>query len=85
MPTVTQVAFQLDRESLAGLDRLASSSSRSRAEVLRVAVHEFLIREREEQIDAQIEAAYAATPQGPEDDAAARASVQGLRGSDLDW
>jgi predicted transcriptional regulator len=85
MSSVTQVAFQLDDQSLATLDELAKASAQSRAEVLRSAVREFLNRRREEQIDAQIAAAYADLPAGAEQDASAAASRAGLEAADLDW
>lgn len=85
MSRVTQVAFQLDVRSVTALDEVAKASAQSRAEVLRTAVREFLSRRREEQIDAQITAAYAHLPAGAEQDVLAAASLDGLRAAELDW
>ncbi len=85
MSDLTQVAFQLDNESLAMLDALAAEESHSRAEVLRVAVREFLARRREEKIEAQLATGYGRRPPGPEDDALADLSVEGLRAGHLNW
>ena len=85
MATVTQVAFQLDNESLRLIDELAAASSSSRAEVLRGAVRELLRQQREAAIDEQLAAGYAAKPPGPEGRAWAELSLEGLRAADLDW
>ncbi len=85
MANATQVAFQLDNESLRRVDALAATMSRSRAHVLRMAVHELLRAHREAAIDAQLAAGYGAQPPGPELDAWAELSVEGLRDADLDW
>lgn len=85
MSSVTQVAFQISDETLAALDSVATTSSQSRAEVLRTAVQEFLSRRREEQIDAHFIAGYAAVPPGAEEAAWAETSLDGLRAADLDW
>ncbi|MGL4175991.1 MAG: ribbon-helix-helix domain-containing protein [Dermatophilaceae bacterium] len=86
MAQSTQVAFQVDSDRLAEIDELvAGHEFRSRAEALRAAVHEFLTRRREAQIDAQLEAGYEARPQGAPESAWAEISVEGLRTADLDW
>lgn len=85
MADVTQIAFQLDNESLRQVDALATTEFRSRAEVLRIAVHELLSRQREVAIDAQLAAGYGARPPGPEVDAWAELSIDGLRAADVDW
>lgn len=85
MAGVTQVAFQLDDESLLRLDELAAGASSSRAEILRIAVREMLARHREAAIDAQLAAGYDAKPPGPEVDAWAELSIEGLAAADLDW
>lgn len=85
MARATQIAFQLDDESLRRIDELAAAESRSRAEVLRAAVHDLLTRRREEAIDAQLAAGYAARPPDPEQAAWADSSVDGLRTAELDW
>lgn len=86
MSDVTQVAFQIYDDELEQLDAVvAQGEFRSRAEVLRTAVREFLTRRREAQIDADLAAGYGATPPGPEDEAWAELSVDGLRAANLDW
>jgi predicted transcriptional regulator len=85
MANVTQVAFQLDNESLRRIDELAATESSSRAEVLRGAVRELLSRHREAAIDDQLAAGYAVAPPGPEEAAWAELSMDGVRAADLDW
>ncbi len=85
MSDVTQIAFQLDNENLAAIDALSERESRSRAEVLRTAVGEFLARRREREIDAQLAAGYEKCPPGPGEDALADRSVEGLEAADLEW
>lgn len=85
MGNVTQVAFQLDNDSLRELDALAVAESASRAAILRAAVDELLRRRREEAIDAQLAAGYAARPPGSEVAAWAELSIEGLRAAELDW
>lgn len=86
MSDVTQIAFQVDNERLAEIDELVSEHVfRSRAEAMRAAVAEFLVRRREARIDAQLEAGYRAHPPGEEEKAWAELSVEGLRAADLDW
>lgn len=85
MSDATQIAFQLDNESLRQIDELASARSWSRAKVLRVAVNELLATRRETAIDAQLAAGYGARPPGAEEGAWADASVDALRTADLDW
>jgi metal-responsive CopG/Arc/MetJ family transcriptional regulator len=85
MADVTQVAFQLDNESLRRIDQLAASESSSRAEVLRGAVRELLGQRRDAAIDEQHAAGYAASPPALEEEAFAELSVEGLRAADLDW
>lgn len=85
MADVTQIAFQLDNESLREVDVLAATASSSRAEVLRTAVRELLSRHREAAIDAQLAAGYGARPPGSEEAAWAELSIEGLRAADLDW
>jgi Arc/MetJ-type ribon-helix-helix transcriptional regulator len=81
----TQIAFQLDDESLAQVDRLVGTEFSSRAGVIRAAVQAWLAERREREIDAQLEAGYAAVPQGPEVRAFAEISIRGLAAADLDW
>lgn len=85
MADITQIAFQLDNESLRAVDEVAKATSRSRAAVLRSAVHELLRAERETAIDARLAAGYGAVPPGPEAGAWAELSIEGLRDADLDW
>lgn len=85
MATATQIAFQLDDDSLRQVDELAATRSSSRAEVLRTAVHEMLLRHREAAIDAQLAAGYGERPPDDETAAWAELSVEGLRAADLDW
>ncbi len=87
MADVTQVAFQLDNDSLAALDEVAAAMSHSRAEVLRIAVREMLARRREADIDARLAAGYGAGGPISEDEQSglAEASVDALRSADLDW
>ncbi|MCA1673859.1 MAG: ribbon-helix-helix domain-containing protein [Actinobacteria bacterium] len=85
MSKVTQVAFQIDNETLSQIDALVSSEFPSRAEVLRTAVREMLARRREAQIDAELATGYGAQPPRREDEAWADLSVEGLQAADLDW
>jgi len=85
MSNVTQVAFQIDDESLRQIDELAAAQSSSRAQVLRTAVHRLLTAQRERTIDAQLATGYAARPQSAEDAGWASASLDGLQAADLDW
>lgn len=80
-----QIAFQLDHESLAEVDRLAGGEFASRAQVIRTAVHEWLARRREAQIDAALAAGYGAEPVGTEVGDWADLSVEGLEAGALDW
>jgi predicted transcriptional regulator len=85
MASVTQVAFQLDNDSLRQVDALAAAASSSRAEVLRAAVRELLRARLEAAIDEQLAAGYAMTPPGTDGEAWAELSVEGLRAAELDW
>lgn len=85
MADATQIAFQLDNESLRQVDTLAATAFSSRADVLRTAVHLLLSQHREAAIDAQLAAGYGAQPPGPVEDAWAESSIEGLRAADLDW
>jgi len=86
MGSSTQVAFQLDDASLASIDAIAAGESCSRAEVLRTAVREMLRRRREEEIDRQLAAGYAAVPETAEELAFAEVSRKGLKAADLgEW
>ncbi|MEW6152955.1 MAG: hypothetical protein AB1673_03050 [Actinomycetota bacterium] len=85
MAKVTQIAFQIDNESLAAVDREAERRSVARAEVLRLAVRRFLAAEREADIDARLAAGYDARPAGANEEALAEVSLDGLAAADLDW
>jgi len=85
MANVTQVAFQLDNESLRKIDELAAAQSSSRAQVLRSAVSTLLTAHREAAIDSQLAAGYGAKPAGAEEEGWADASLDGLQAADLDW
>lgn len=86
MQGVTQVAFQLDQQRLVEIDLMVERHEfRSRAEALRAAVGEFVARRREERIDAELTAGYAARPSGEEERSWAELSVEGLRTADLEW
>lgn len=85
MGGVTQVAFQIDDRSLTALDALVAERYRSRAEVIRLAVQEWLARAREQQVDAALARGYEAEPAGDEERSWAELSVEGLRAGDLDW
>lgn len=85
MGNVTQIAFQIDNESLLRVDALAAARSSSRAEVLRTAVEKLLSAEREAEIDARLAAGYDIRPPSDEEDGWADASLDGLEVSDLDW
>ncbi|MGH8931835.1 MAG: ribbon-helix-helix protein, CopG family [Egibacteraceae bacterium] len=80
-----QVAFQIDDGDLAEIDALASAESRSRADLLRTAVREWLARRREAAVDAALAKGYRDLPQGQEEGVWADLSLQGLEASDLDW
>jgi len=85
MSKVTQVAFQIDNETLRDIDALVSGEFRSRAEVLRAAVSEMLARRREVEIDAELATGYGVAPPAREDEAWADLSLEGLKAADLDW
>ncbi|MGH8575226.1 MAG: hypothetical protein ACREX8_22050 [Gammaproteobacteria bacterium] len=85
MSKVTQVAFQIDNETLRLVDAVASRESHSRAEVLRTAVREMLARRHEAEIDAELASGYGVQPPAREEDAWADLSVDGLQAADLDW
>jgi len=85
MENVKQVAFQIDTKSLAEIDALTPSEFSSRAEVIRVAVHDWLARRRAEAVDAALARGYGVSPQGDVEDAWAGRSMEGLESSNLDW
>lgn len=86
MSGVTLVAFQIDNSNLAAIDAAVHRGEfRSRADALRVAAQELLDRRREALIDAQLEAGYAAVPEGPAGAAFAAVSRSSLDSADLAW
>jgi Arc/MetJ-type ribon-helix-helix transcriptional regulator len=85
MGNVKQVAFQIDTESLAAIDALTPSEFSSRAEVIRVAIQDWLARRREEAVDAALAKGYGIAPPGAEEDSWADRSLEGLEASSLDW
>jgi len=76
---------ELDDQSLRQIDELAAAESSSRAHILRTAVRDLLMTRRDTTIDAQLAAGYGVQPPGPEEDAWAETSLDGLRAADLDW
>lgn len=85
MGNVTQIAFQIDDDALAELDREAHRRAVSRAEVLRLAVRRFLAAQREADIDARLAAGYGEVPLDGAEDVLADVSLEGLVAADLDW
>lgn len=85
MGKVTQVAFQIDNDSLAEVDREARRRAVPRAEVLRLAVRGFLAAQREVDIDARLAAGYGVAPVEAAEDVLADLSLEGLVAADLDW
>ena len=78
-----QIAVTIDDMEVAALDCLVPGRYRSRAEVVRVAVGEFLTRHRSELIDEQYERAYAAQPTTEEE--LEWAAAGGDTWDDLEW
>ena len=85
MSNVKQVAFQIDTESLAAIDALTPSEFSSRAEIIRVAVHDWLARRRADAVDAALAKGYGISPQGDEEDSWAERSLEGLEAANLAW
>lgn len=85
MGSVKQIAFQIDNESLREIDALTPSEFPSRAEVIRVAVHDWLARRRAEAVDAALAKGYGVSPQGVEEDLWANRSLEGFEASNLEW
>jgi metal-responsive CopG/Arc/MetJ family transcriptional regulator len=70
-----QTLVQLNDELLALLDRRAAQDGRSRSQLIREAVEEYLRDDRESEIDRQIVEAYTRMPQ-PEHDPWAEAAAR---------
>lgn len=85
MGNVTQIAFQIDVDTLAALDEVAARESVARSEILRVAVRHFLARRREDDIEARLAAGYGDVPPTQEERDLAEVSLDGLHASELDW
>lgn len=85
MGDVKQIAFQIDTRSLAEIDALTPSEFSSRAEVIRVAVHDWLERRRADAVDAALAKGYGLSPLGKTEDAWGDRSLEGLEASQLDW
>ncbi len=85
MGKAKQVAIQIDVESLNEIDALKGKEFSSRAEVIRVAVHEWLARRRAREVDAALERGYGATPPSGEESVWADLSLEGLQDAKLDW
>ena len=81
-----QIAFQLDRDDLDRLDELVPDRFPSRAAALRAAVHDWLSRRRQAEIDSSLERGYADVPEDiAMTQGLATSARQALTGSDLDW
>ena len=78
-----QIAISIEDAQVIALDQLVPGQYRSRAEVVRVAVGEFLIRHRSELIDEQYERAYAEQP--TTDEELEWAAAGGDEWDDLEW
>lgn len=80
-----QIAFQIDIDSLNAVDALKGAEFSSRAEIIRVAVEDWLARRRAKLLDEALEKGYRANPQTDESNAWADLSVEGLEDAKLDW
>jgi len=80
-----RIGFQIGNDAIAEIDQVVSGRYRSRAEVVRIAVHEWLARRRAQQVDAELERGYGVSPTGDEEDEWAELSIEGLRAAKLDW
>ncbi|CAN5254873.1 hypothetical protein BH20ACT5_BH20ACT5_03730 [soil metagenome] len=81
----TQIAFQIDDVTLAEIDAMVADRYRSRAEVIRLAVHAWLAARHEEQVEERLALGYQVVPAGTAEDEWAELSVEGLKAADLDW
>ncbi len=81
-----QIAFKLSSDDLAQLDGLVPDQYPSRAAALRAAVHGWLHRQRQAEIDVALERGYADVTEDVEMAQGLAASAkQALRGNRLDW
>lgn len=86
MSEATQIAFQVSATDLERIDAMVPDQFPSRAAALRSAVHDWLERRRDEQIDQALERGYADVPEDDElTTAMAKASRRSLEAADLDW
>lgn len=85
MKNVKQIAFQIDNDELDDLDSHVGDEFRSRAAVIRAAVHEWLKQKRREKVDLLYAQEYARAPETPDEAAFADVSVEALESADLDW
>ncbi|MGH2707728.1 MAG: ribbon-helix-helix protein, CopG family [Actinomycetota bacterium] len=85
MSKAKQVAFQIDNEDLEAIDALTVSEFASRAEVIRVAIHDWLARRRAEAVDAALAEGYRLYPPSGPEEAWADRSLEGLDAAHLDW
>jgi len=85
MGKVKQVAFQIDIDTLNSIDALKGAEFSSRAEVIRVAVDDWLARRRSKDVDQALAKGYRANPQPEEEFVWADLSVEGLEDAKLDW
>jgi predicted transcriptional regulator len=85
MTRMRQVAIQIDSDVLAEVDVLAARDHRSRAEVIRVALGDWLAHQREAAVDVALARGYGERPPGREEEQWAELSVEGLKAAELDW
>gem|GEM_PF-6917905 len=85
MEKVKQIAFQIDIDALREIDAFKGREFGSRAEVIRAAVHEWLARRRNEEVDKALAKGYDAVPQADEEQVWADISLEGLQDAKLDW
>ena len=74
-----QTLVQLNDELLEFLDRRAARDGRSRSQLIREAIEQYLRDEREAEIDRQIVEAYTRMPQPEHDPWAEAAAIESIR------
>ncbi|MGI8426645.1 MAG: hypothetical protein ACR2FO_05640 [Actinomycetota bacterium] len=85
MGKVKQVAFQIDIDALNEIDALKGEDFSSRAEVIRVAVDDWLARRRAKGVDEALAKGYRDAPPTAEENTWADLSLEGLEDAKLDW